>query len=249
MEPNWGIVEILLIGGLEYMSDHVSKTTTYMIYDDLNRFRFGDVYELLTYIAKKHNLENLATEEAGRLMGFLPPTSLEDATEQPAQPKRQIRFPIKAPAPLHWSKSEISQELKRIIFDSNIQEHNLWSDFIRKDSIYRGIKIRTIYTYENEKLYICEYHPMNIPFTPQRNEVGAQRANIESLIFDTLYQLKRFMPAVDYETYRDAIEYGLYKFAYAALGISSQKCDIYPESLERAGQLLGYPDDPSPVEP
>ncbi len=237
-EPNWGMVETLLVGGLAQLSAHISEQTQEMIYTDLDGFKFGEVYDLLAYIAKKHRAPSEALDEAGRMMGFLAAPPPSDPTGPPVTTARQVKFPCKWMFPWDWSRKRISGEVIAVVEDPDIPKQFLSDGHIRKDGVRGGVPMRVIYEPTPDVVDIHAGYPIDPPVTEQRNAVGRRRMQMETMLTASLEPLKEHLAPIDYEVNADLIDHGVYHLAIRRIRLAESTYGVATPEFQVARSLL-----------
>jgi hypothetical protein len=239
MEPDWGIVESILSRGMESLKNHISPPTWEKLEDDIDRFKYGEVYDLLAYINKVKKVNLPFIDEAGGMMGFLPWRDPADPTAPAVQYARKLQLPCKTEFPLDWPISRIRQEVQSIRHDSSLAHKMLWNDYKIKDGVRDGVIIRVIYESSGTRTdYWCSY-PTNLPLTEQNNRLGVFRIWVEELLMECLDMVKGALPAFDYEICSELIHHGQYGATLEQLFDAFEKSGLQPSvELESARQAI-----------
>jgi hypothetical protein len=237
-EPNWGLVETLLMGGETWLESHISEQTQQMIAADLHSFKFGEVYDLLAYIAKKHRKPSEALDEAGRMMGFLPAPPPTDPAGPLVTPARQVKVPIKSMFPWDWSTQRINDEIISIVEDDDIAEQPLSNGHLLKDGMRGGVAMRVIYENLPDVVDLLAGYPVDPPVAEQQNLVGRRRLQMETMLTASLEPLKNHLAPSDYAINADLIDHGVYYLAVRRIRLAEATYGIATPEFQVARSLL-----------
>lgn len=240
MEPDWGKVENLLGNGMGDLRDFISTPTWKQVEADISAFKYGEVYDLLSYIDKTKKTKSSSIEEAGYMMGFPPQSRSESPAASTPAYARKLTKPCKTEFPLDWSEQRIQQEVESIGYDQHLAHRTLFNGCILREDVRSGVNIRVIYqNFPGHSYFWCEY-PLNAPRREQTNRLGAFRDRLEEAMLGVLDDLKSELPTLDYEIYGELIRDGQYRVALALFCEACEHFGVEPENMRPIATVLEW---------